>query len=141
MIWIVNVNSNLCRIYHYQKSPAKVTLIKEIEHPENKLKPSEIVSDKPGRYKGGMYSPHTDIKEVEFDHFAREVAKELDEGRVKSKYEKLILIAPPHMNGLLLQHMDKHVKELVMNNIQKDLIFLKDHELLNFVKENDYPAN
>jgi protein required for attachment to host cells len=146
MIWIVNVNSNLCRIYDYQKSPAQVTLIKEINHPENKLKAGDLLtSDKPGHYKSrdsvhGAYQQRTDPKEVEIDHFAREVARELDHGRNKQLYEQVIVIAPPHISGLLMQHTDKHVKDLIYKNIHKDILHMKDHELLDFLKTHaKYP--
>ncbi len=49
--WIVLTDSNACRIYDYAKHPVKLTLVKEIFHPENKLKTSELVSDRPGHYK------------------------------------------------------------------------------------------
>lgn len=142
MIWVVNANSNICRIYDYQKSPAKLTLIKEINHPENKLKKSEfLTADKPGHYQTsnaghGTYSQQTDPKEHAIENFSREIAKELDHGRTSNIYNKLIIISPPHMEGLLKKHFDKHVKNLITHNIQKDLLHLPDHELLQYVQEN-----
>lgn len=136
---VVNTNTNTCRIYHYVKHPAQLTLIKEIKHPENKLRSGEITSDRPGHYKAGnaahgAYSPHMEAKEVEIDNFSREIANELDKERMKKEYEEAIIIAPPHMNGLLFQHVNKHVKDLVINNIEKDLIHLTDHELLKYLQ-------
>lgn len=140
MIWVINTNSNTCHIYDYQKSPAQLTLLKEILHPENRLKKSDyLTSDKPGHYQadgtsGGAYSQRTDPKDVAIDDFAREIARELNHGRSTNAYEKLIIITPPHMNGLLFHHLDKHVKELVVNSIQKDLQHLTDKELLTILK-------
>jgi len=147
MLWVINTNTNACHIYHYQKSPAQLTLLKEIKHPENRLKKSDfLTSDKPGHYQsdmsgtGGAFVPHTDPKEVEIDNFSREIARELNHGRTTNAYEKLIIITPPHMNGLLFQHLDKHVKELVVNNIQKDLQHLTHKELLTFLQADaKYP--
>ena len=141
MIWVVNTNSNTCHIYHYQKSPAQLTLLKELNHPENKLKKSDfLTSDKPGRYQSdpshgsGSYSQRTDPKAVAIDDFAREIARELEHGRATNAYDNLIIITPPHMNGLLIQHLDKHVKNLVSHTIQKDLQHLNDKELLALLK-------
>ena len=146
MIWVVIANSNDSRIYHYDKNHSHLTLIKEINHPELKLKTSEIfTSDRPGKYKSnnsahGAYSPHMDPKEVEIDKFSREIALELNKGRNAHAYDKLILITPPHMNGLIYKHLNQHVKNLVINNIQKDLQHFNDHELLNFLKSHtQYP--
>lgn len=142
MTWVVNTNTNTCHIYYYQKNPTRLTLLKEIKHLENKLKKEDfLASERPGQYHtggspSGAYLPHTDPKEVEIDNFSREIAKELNQGRKTHAYETLIIITPPHMNGLLFQHLDKHVKDLVINNIQKDLQHLKNHELLDFLQTN-----
>ena len=138
---VINTNTNTCRIYHYDKHPAKLTLLKELNHFETKLKSGEITSDKQGHYKSsqsahGAYSPHMEAKEVEIDKFSREIAKELNLERTQNKYDELIVIAPPHMKGLLYQHINKHVKDLVIKNIEKDLLNLPDHELLKFLQQH-----
>jgi protein required for attachment to host cells len=138
---VINTNTNTCRIYHYVKHPAQLTLLKEIKHPENRLKSGEMTSDRPGHYQGGMsargaYSPHTEAKENAVDNFSREIAEELNKERNNKDYDELIVIAPPHMKGLLLQHINKHVKAMIVNNIEKDLLYMPEHELLSFLREN-----
>jgi len=145
MILVVNANTNDCRIYHYDMHPTQLILVKEINHPESKLKNGDLISDKEGHYKVGQssrgaYSPHTEAKEVEVINFSRKIALELNQRRNANEYEKLILITPPHMYGLLSQHLNKHVASLMTNHIQKDLIYMKDHELLSYLQENaKYP--
>lgn len=139
MIWVLNTNSGQCRIYNYKKHPAELTLIKTLECPEYRLRNQDIVSDRPGHYHStttarGSYSPHLDAKHVELDNFSREIAKTLDHGRKERSFEKLIIIAPPHVSGLLLSHINKNVKELVTNHIAKELIHLTDIELLEYLK-------
>lgn len=136
---VVNTNSNTCRIYHYDKQLSKLTLLKEISHPENKLKSGDMTSDRPGHYQGGessrgAYSPHMEAKEIHIDNFSREIAKELDQERIQKDYDELIMIAPSHMVGLLYQHLSKQVKNLVINKIEKDLLHLPNHELLEFLQ-------
>ena len=137
--WVVTTDSNTCRIYQYNKKPTQLTLLKELKHPENKLRDIDLTSDKPGHYKSsnathGAYSQPTDPKEIKIDDFSREIAKELDHGRNTNAYKNLIIIAPPHMHGLLFQHINKHVKNLVAHKIEKDLMRMPDHELLEFLK-------
>lgn len=140
MIWVVTSNSVKCRIYQYEKHPQKLTLINEISHPENRLRKEEfLTSDKPGHYKSsasnrGAFEPRTDPKEVEVDNFSRQIAKELEQGRNNHSYTRLILICTPYMNGLLSKHVSKHVKEMVLNEIQKDLQNYNEKELLEFLK-------
>lgn len=138
LTWVLITDSNTCRLYNYSQKPDQLTLVKEIKHPENKLRDIELTSDKPGHYKAsgsahGAFSQQSDPKEIKIEAFSREIAKELDHGRNAHAYEKLILIAPPHMSGLLFQHLNKHVMDLVTHNIKKDIPHLTDHELLDFL--------
>lgn len=146
MIWVATANANTCRIYNYDKNHSTLSLLKEITHPEMKLKTSDtLTTDRPGHYQTSesaraAYSPHMDAKEIEIDNFSREIVEELDKGRKTNSYEKLILIASPHMHGLLNHHLNNHVKERVINNIQKDLQHLNDRELLDFLETHaQYP--
>lgn len=139
MIWVINSNSNTCRIYNYNKAHAKLDLLKQISHPENRLHNIDLTTDRSGRYKSnggahGAYEPAVDSKEVMIDNFMRDIARELNQERNKNSFEKLILIIPAHMNGLLMHHMDKHVKDLVISNIQKDLLHLNDKDLLTVLE-------
>lgn len=146
MILVVRTNTNDCKMYHYVKHPARLTLIGEINHPDNKLKKSDLFADKEGHYKvnqsaRGAYSPHTDAKEVEIINFSKEIAENLNQRRNQNEFEKLILIASPHMYGLMIRHLSKHVMSLVTNHIQKDLMHMKDHELLGFLQEHTQYAD
>lgn len=139
--WIVTTNSNTCKLYNYIKNPEQLTLVKEINHPENKLRDMDLTSDKPGHYKSrgdahGAFSQPSDPKEIKIDEFSREIAKTLDHGRNTHAYKKLIVIAPPHMNGLLLGHMNKHVTDLVIDNIKKDMLQCTSGELLDFLHQH-----
>ncbi len=143
MIWLMTTNSNICRIYEYNMHPAaSLTLVTEINHPENKMKKGDFfTSDKPGHYHTnvaahGTYSSPTDPKEVEFENFAREIAAALDKGRNTQAYKTLIVVAAPHMYGLLSKHLNKQVKDFMKNTIQKDVVQLSQHELLKFLEEN-----
>src|SRR5262249_23394085 len=103
------------------------------------------IADERGRYHSrstnrGAYVQETDPKEHNIDCFAREIAIILNQGRTQNAYEKLVLIAEPRMNGLLFKHLDEHVNHMIVNNIKKDVIFLKHHELLDFLYEHtQYP--
>jgi len=141
MIWIITTNSNLCRIYQYDKQEANITALKEINHPENRAKASEfLTTDKPGHYgadgtSGGAYSPHTDPKDVAVEQFSREITNELNKGRNEHAYQQLVIIASSHMQGLLAKHMDKHVKDFIIAEVQKDVMKLSEQELVHLLKE------
>ncbi len=144
--WVLVTNSNTCRFYDYCKKSHQLKLLKEIKHPENLLRDSELTSDKPGRYRAndegyGAFSQQSDPKEVKVDDFAREIAKALDQDRNTNAFAELIVIAPPHMKGLLFLHLNKHVKEMVAYTIEKDILYLKNKELEEFLRIHpQYPG-
>ena len=136
--WILVANSNMYFLYHYVKKSNQLILIKECRHPENRLKDLELTSDKPGRYMAdasarGAYSQQTDPKEIKISDFAREIAKELEHARSINAYTQLIILAPPHMNGLVFKHLNKHVQLLIIHKIEKDVLHLHQQELLEFL--------
>ncbi len=120
--------------------------MKEVSHPSNKAKTGEyLTSDRPGHYKSattshGAFVPRTDPKEAEIDKFSREIAEALNQGRNANAYTSLILVTPPHITGLLSQHLDKHVKPLIKKEIQKDIMQYSQHELIAFLKDHLKPA-
>ncbi|HSW93231.1 MAG TPA: host attachment protein [Gammaproteobacteria bacterium] len=137
--WVVTTDSATCRIYQYSRKTAHLLLLKELTHPENKLRDIDLTSDKPGHYKSshnthGAYSQQSDPKEIKIENFSREIATALDQGRNIHAYENLIIIAASHMKGLLFQHINRHVKDLVTHSIEKDLIHLPHQELLDFLR-------
>ena len=138
--WVIVLNSNICRILKYSKKLKHLEPIKELNHPENKLRDIDLTSDKAGRYRSsnlahGAYTQSTDPKAIKIDNFAREVANELDHSRNNQAYNKLIIIAADHMNGLLNKHINKHVKGLITKNIdiEKDLIHQTNQDLLEIL--------
>lgn len=139
--WVLITDSTNCRLYDYNEKLKKLALIEEIKHAENKLRDIDLTSDKPGRYMAasgahGAFTQPLDPKEIKLESFSREISKALDHGRTTHGYEKLILIAPPHMNGLLMQNLNKQVKDLITHNIKKDIPYLKDYEVLDFLHQH-----
>ncbi|WP_454784640.1 host attachment protein [Legionella sp. WA2024007413] len=140
MKWIVTANTNNCRIYEYQEDA--LNLLKEISRPENKLKDSELVTDKPGRYNssyskggGGVYDPHTEIEDVQDNNFSREIALELNEARNKNLYKELVIVMPAQIEGLFSKHLNKNATDLIKLKIQKNLMHLSDKELFDYLHE------
>jgi len=144
MIWVLTSDGNHCRIYSYQRKPADLKLVNEIVHPELRLKASEyLTDDRSGHYQArdmarGTYSPHTDPKEIRLIEFAHEISEYLDQSRKKNLYEKIIMIASPHINGLISQHLNKNVEQLITHNIKKDYMHTTEADLLKFLHENIY---
>lgn len=134
MKWIMLANSNDCRIYEYDRHNKHLALVEEISHPENRLKVHDWTSDSPGHYKSGSsnrgsYEPAVSPVDISIDEFAREMAERLDAGRNQREYDDIVLLMSSKMEGLLNKHLNKHTKALIKQIVQKNVVFLSDHEL------------
>lgn len=141
MYWIVVANTNCYRIYTYDHKNYLLAHLAEESDPDAKKRTSELVSDEQGHYQTsqparGAYSPHTDPKENEILHFLKKLADVLEEGRTNNEFEKIIFIATPQVNGLLTKQLNKHLSNLFLNHIKKDVTQLNQNELNKFIKDH-----
>lgn len=124
-IWLVLTNASMLKIYEAKRdTKIQLALIEERYHPESRLKESELVSDGPGKYQAmsgrGAYEAKTSAKNVEADHFAREILKVIQEGLKEQQFQSLIVVASPHFEGLLKQVFPKSLNEHIKHFITKD---------------------
>ena len=127
--WILLADAANARLYVSGERPGDWTLLRELEHPESRMRPSELLSDKPGRVKQSTGSraalePPTPRKKVEAERFARELAQVLDEGVVSGACERLVLVTPPAFLGILRDKLPPRVAERVSDVIEKDYLHL-----------------
>ncbi len=132
--WIVTADTNACVIYSHIQYSHALTFVQRLSHPENKLRDIELTSDKPGHYQTGgtargAYEQETDPKEHLIDLLALEIANVLDHARTQHQYEQWVLIALPHMNGLIKKHLNKHVAECLQQSIEKNTMHMSAEEL------------
>lgn len=80
--------------------------------------------------------PHHDEKTLEKKHFTHLVAKFLEDEHTAGSYVNLILVAPPKILGLLRQELNKHIKETVTLEIDKDLVSFSLAEIAAKLKEH-----
>lgn len=141
MKWVMIANTNNCRIYDYHRKEKILTLLKEFDHPENKLKNQDLVSDKPGHYCAstagrGAYSQQHDPEDIKIDNFARELALHLEDARNKKSFNELITVMSSKMEGLLHHYLHKNVRSVIKHNIQKNLMHMNEHELIDYFAKN-----
>ncbi|MCB2080276.1 MAG: host attachment protein, partial [Novosphingobium sp.] len=76
-------------------------------------------ADRPGRFHDGA-SPHrsavqdADWHRIEKDRFARAMADRLYAMVHKGRFDKLVIVAPPHTLGELRQHLHREVTDRVI---------------------------
>jgi protein required for attachment to host cells len=101
-------------------------LVRRFDHPEGRLKSSEINTDKHGSGFGAgvgrhSFSSEEDAVEHVARDFANQLAKDLAHARQNSEYDELAVIAPPQMLGYLRDAMDAKTRQLVYGEVAKDI--------------------
>ncbi len=123
--WILVANASLAKLYENLGPNKGLRLVKELLHPESRLKNSELVTDRPGSMASagngqGAKQPHTQPKEHEAKVFAQEIAQELYRGRTSNAFGRAIMIAPPSFMGMLNAVMDMPTAQMVSDRFEKD---------------------
>jgi protein required for attachment to host cells len=112
-----------------------LSVVKELNHPQSRLRDQELVSDESGRLdKGGRgilsaMDPPVDPHDQEAKRFAKTVAAVLNEGVARNACQGLALIAPAHFFGLLKMDLSTQAARKLDTCIVKDLTHLPLHEL------------
>lgn len=107
------------------------------EEMQQELPPSrEIVTERPGRAATpmGTQGRHTlsytvDYHEFEKERFAHQVGDLLDKLRTRSRFDRLVLVAPPKTLGALRDALDKRTYDLVTGELHKDLTHMEPAQL------------
>ena len=135
--WILIANGSEARIYNRSANRSGLQIVSEHQHPESRMKSADLISDRSGHYQSdsssmgrGSYQEPTPPKEHEMERFAHELADTLDEGRMTRKFNRLVLVSPPHFSGLLTKQLHKEVKNLVSTNVGKDYTKVAENKLL-----------
>ena len=77
-------------------------------------------------------------KQNEAQHFALELAKELDHGRTANCYQRLILVASAPFMGLINGNLDNRVRVLVSDSFEKDYTKASEKQLTRHLESCIY---
>lgn len=145
--WILTANASEAHLYSATRAKllngeGDLTLVEEFFHPESRLKTSELIEGRPGKYHNaktgyGTFSEPTDAKKVESELFAKELAGKLQLSCKQHCFEDLILVATPGFHGLLNKFIkNSPVEQVVSLNIEKDYTRMKPTQLAKLIVEH-----
>jgi protein required for attachment to host cells len=106
-------------------------------NPTAGLKDRELETDREGRRFGGTAGHHHGVdgerstEQHELTLFAKDVGQRIEAGRVNHEFERLILVAPPKMLGLLRQSIPETSQALLAAEVAKDVM----HQGPNAIRE------
>lgn len=125
-IWILVADSAHARILETTARTAMPAEITRLEHPEARLKESELVSDQPGRSRENRAQGHAMQEASATAHeeaaFAGEIVHTLEKARQKGRFHSLILVASPHFLGAIRQKLHGPLEKSVIQSVDKNLV-------------------
>lgn len=125
--WVLVAHRAGARIFDYQKEKPGLRLIQDIPHEEGRLQNHDLTSDRQGRAadtRGGghhNYQRRVDAVEHVAQQFAKRLASDLDQARTANRFEDVVLVADPHMLGLLRDSLTSATMAKVSASVDKDL--------------------
>jgi len=134
-------NASEAKLFESQNIGRELNLLEQFSHPESRDKREDLKTDKAGHYQSqnglghGSFIEPTEPKDNEMEKFARELAHILDSGRTGNKFERLIVIMPPHVHGMLKKEFNDHVRNMVIHHIEKDYTKMEVPELIKFLDD------
>jgi protein required for attachment to host cells len=133
LTWVVVCHRAGARILEHKGQTLR--LLHEVVHASGRLKDRQLVSDRPGRGHdrkgpgghafGSEQSPH----DHDAESFAREIAGQLETGRLAKRFERVVLVAEPRFLGLLRGSLDHVTSTKVAATLSKDLAHIPSAEL------------
>lgn len=139
--WILIANASEAHLYTSQRAKlfngsAELSLINNFSHPESRQKGLNLVADRLGHSGHGTFVEAAEPKQLEADHFAKELVSMLEQGRVNNQFQDLIIAAPSKFRGLLHKYINDHLQQLLSVNIDKDYTKDKANVLVKHLQEH-----
>ena len=133
--WILVAHRGGARLFEHHGREQDVALLQALDHPAGKLKNRDIGSDKHGRSFDSRgegrhaYSSEESPTAHIAEQFARQLAAQLEDGRVHGRYDRLVLVAEPRFLGMLRAELTPPTAALVAAELDKDLDDIEARDL------------
>ncbi len=146
---IVVADERQANFFNAARPDAPMTACGVLQNESGGKRDVELETDRPGRRyggssgvshgSGGQQGHHHGVdgerSTVQHDLtlFAKEVAQRIDADRVRNEFDKLVIVAPPKMLGLLRQSLPTPAQSMVAGEVAKDLVRHGPDAILNAI--------
>lgn len=133
-IWYVIADGGRARFVERDEQGAFRT-VSSFVSTELHAKSSDLGRDRPARVMESAtpgrsaVEPRRDLKEAAKQDFVKLVAEQIDQEHGRGQFDNLVLVAPPGVLTELKDNLSKSMAELVVDDLQKDLTKVPDHDL------------
>lgn len=133
--WIVVADGSQARIFENQGPGKGITALPAQEMHKTPRPTRDINADRPGRShdrfgpgRHAMENP-SDAHREEKRRFADLLAEHINEAALNSRFDRLVLVAPPKTLGDLRQALGKEAAAKLDGELPKDLTKVSEHDL------------
>jgi protein required for attachment to host cells len=138
--WVVVADTRSARIFSADTPASQLFETEILTNPEARLHQSDLVSDRPGRDRNSIAGTHdmgheSDAKVEQATRFASDICARLEQGRVKSQFNKLYIVAAPSFLGLIRKHQTPALKKIIAGEISKNLTLKEPVEIRKYLPE------
>jgi protein required for attachment to host cells len=134
--WILVANRANAKLFEHRPGARHpIVLLRELEHPEGRLKAGEINAEKSGRSfqrvgpGSSALEKAQDPTEHEAEHFAIVLADMLAEERARESFAHLVLVSEPRFLGTLRRKIEPATRERIDYTVLKDIAGLEARAL------------
>jgi protein required for attachment to host cells len=122
--WVLVAHRTGARLFEHKGH--ELSVLKNIDHPAGRIEDHDLETGPQRNFDSHAQGRHAADRgdsrhERAAVHFARDLAKLLEEGRLTKGVERIVLVAEPHFLGLLRAELGGNVGELVTASVPKDL--------------------
>jgi protein required for attachment to host cells len=145
--WVLAADSARARIFEWSASDGHLHEIDDLLNPDGRAMEREIDTEprdpltRPGGKHAGAnstYQPASTATQHAAELFSKDVARCLDQARNEHKFDKLCVVAEPHMLGLLRNNLSKEVQKMVEEEIAKDISNMKEHDMEEYLRKRPH---
>jgi protein required for attachment to host cells len=139
--WILVANASLARWFKRESPSDPLVTLPTMEHPESRLKGSQLADDRPGHEAtdnssgGNRFEPRSDPRRKEHRRFAREIAERLDDALAEEGFKSLWICASDPFLGELKAALSDAVRHRLQHTVDSDLTALGIEELERRLRE------
>ena len=135
--WIVSGDSSRARVLQVTGRNS-LEEIEDFVNPKGRMDDRELTTDAHPRYRGtggpGSDRQETGAQQHEVEMFAKEIDRFLDQARMKNRYDRLFVVAPPRFLGLLRKNLSREVGKLVEDDLDRNLAWFDPREIDRMVR-------
>ncbi len=122
--WVLVAHRTGARLFEHKGQ--ELSVLKSIDHPAGRIQDHDLETGPQRNFDSHAQGRHAADRgdsrhERAAVHFAHELAKLLEEGRLTAGVKRIVLVAEPHFLGLLRAELGGEVAALLTTSVPKDL--------------------